>query len=291
MTVAITTPTGNVGRHVLRLVLQAGVRPRVLLRHPSALPPGVRSRVDAVMVDQLVPETVVEATVGVDALYWVDPPTSLPDPLEGYRQVTESLVAAVRANGIGKVVFQSSVGAECRHGMGDIDGLALTETALDALGVDVVHLRCGYFFTNLLFDLDSILGGTITTAMDIDRKLPWVAPEDIAAVATARLLGSAWCGRHVQALHGPEDLSFREVGQVLSEALDRTVVVRQVSDDDVRAELEGFGMSPAQIASIVDMTAGVRDGFVPENPRDYTTTTPTTLAGWARTRVKAVCEV
>ncbi|MCB8912830.1 MULTISPECIES: Rossmann-fold NAD(P)-binding domain-containing protein [Rhodococcus] len=174
--------------------------------------------------------------------------------------------------------------------MGDIDGLALTETALDELGIDVTHLRCGYFFTNLLFDLESILAGTLTTAMDVDRPLPWVAPEDIAAVATARSLSSDWYGRHVQAVHGPEDLSFREVAAVLGEALDRSVAVRQVSDDDVRAELRAAGPTPQQVASIVDMTAGIRDGFVPENPREYTTTTPTTLAGWARTRLKAVCD-
>ncbi|MBS9373445.1 NAD(P)H-binding protein [Rhodococcus sp. B50] len=290
MTVAITTPTGNVGRHVLRLAVQAGIRPRVLLRHPSALPSEVRDRVDAVRVDQLDVDSVVAATTGVDALYWVDPPTSVPDPLDGYRKATESLAAAVRANGIRRVVFQSSQGAECRQGMGDIDGLAVTETALDELGIDVVHLRCGYFFTNLLFDLDSILEGTITTAMDPDRKLPWVAPEDIAAVAAARLLSSDWHGRHVQAVHGPEDLSFREVAALVGEVLDRSVTIRQVSDDDVREELAGFGMSPEQIVSIVDMTAGIRDGFVPENPRDFTTTTPTALAGWVRTRLKAVCE-
>src|SRR5690606_33610175 len=75
-----------------------------------------------------------------------------------------------------------------------------------------------------------------------------------------------WYGRHVQAVHGPEDLSFREVAAVLGEALDRSVAVRQVSDDDVRAELRAAGPTPQQVASIVDMTAGIRDGFVPENP-------------------------
>jgi len=286
MTVAITTPTGNVGRHVVRLVLQAGLRPRLLLRDPDVLPEDVRARVDAVRVDQLEPASVVEATAGVDALYWVDPPTTLPDPLDGYRRATGSLVEVVRAHGIGRVVFQSSIGAERRHGMGEIDGLAFTETALDELGIDVTHLRCGYFFSNLLFEVGSLAQGTLATAMDPDRKLPWVAPEDIATVAAVRLLADGWSGRHVQAVHGPENLSFRAVAAVLTEVLGRPVAVRQVSDDEVRAQLEGLGMTPQQAASMVDMTAGIRDGFVPENPRDCTTTTTTTLAGWARTHLK-----
>lgn len=53
------------------------------------------------------------------------------------------MVEAVTANRIGRVVFQSSVGAEKRHGVGEIDGLAATEVALDGLDVDVTHLRCG----------------------------------------------------------------------------------------------------------------------------------------------------
>jgi len=32
MTIAVTTPTGHVGSHVVRMLCQAGVRPRVLLR-------------------------------------------------------------------------------------------------------------------------------------------------------------------------------------------------------------------------------------------------------------------
>ncbi|MYR58510.1 NAD(P)H-binding protein, partial [Streptomyces sp. SID625] len=47
MTVVVTTPTGHVGSRVVRLLLQAGVRPRVLVRDPARLEPDVRERVDA----------------------------------------------------------------------------------------------------------------------------------------------------------------------------------------------------------------------------------------------------
>ena len=57
--------------------------------------------------------------------------------------MTASVARAVAENAIPRTVFQSSVGAELRHGAGEIDGLAGTEVALDALDVSVVHLRCG----------------------------------------------------------------------------------------------------------------------------------------------------
>ena len=39
MRIVVTTPTGNVGSRVLRLLVQAGVRPVALLRDPARLPP------------------------------------------------------------------------------------------------------------------------------------------------------------------------------------------------------------------------------------------------------------
>jgi uncharacterized protein YbjT (DUF2867 family) len=94
MTIAVTTPTGNVGRHVLRLLAQAGERPRALMRHPDRLPQDAQPFVDAVAVDQFDAASVERATEGVDSLYWVVPPSELDDPLEGYRSATDALLAA-----------------------------------------------------------------------------------------------------------------------------------------------------------------------------------------------------
>ena len=62
-------------------------------------------------------------------------------------------------------MFQSSVGAEKRHGAGEIDGLARTEETLDATGASVTHLRCGFFFTNLLLDPGALEEGVLRVIM------------------------------------------------------------------------------------------------------------------------------
>jgi hypothetical protein len=53
-----------------------------------------------------------------------------------------------------------------RHGAGFIDGLARIEARLDAAREDsgsaLLHLRCGYFMTNLFFDLDGLRDGRLT---------------------------------------------------------------------------------------------------------------------------------
>ncbi|MFD7541930.1 NAD(P)H-binding protein [Streptomyces sp. NPDC059819] len=281
MRIAVTTPTGNVGRHVVTALIRAGVRPRVLLRDPARLAPEVRDHVDAVRVDQYDADTVVAATRGVDALFWVDPSTASGDPLADYARATTSVVRAVTENGIGRVVFQGSVGAEKRHGAGEIDGLALTETALDGTGVDVTHLRCGYFFTNLELQLDAVRAGLLQVVLPLDQPMAWVAPRDIAEVAVTRLLSSAWSGRCVQAVHGAADLTWQQVAEILTAATGRRIDVERITDDAMRAQLHRAGMPDGMVESVLGMSTGLREGFVPEQGRTVRTTTPTTLAAWA----------
>ena len=97
---------------------------------------------------------------GSDALYWVAPPGESDDPAAAYAELGAVAARAVVENAIPRTVFQSSVGAERRHGVGEIDGLARAEELLDATGASVLHLRCGYFFTNLPMQLDTLRAGS-----------------------------------------------------------------------------------------------------------------------------------
>lgn len=282
MRIAVTTPNGNVGRHLTRMLVRAGIRPVLLTRDPARVPEELHPHVEAVRADSRDAAQVAAATRDVDALYWVDPPAASEDPLADYARATDAVVHAVTANGIGRVVFQSSVGAEKRHGAGEIDGLAATEVALDGLGVDVTHLRCGYFFSNLLFEIEALRAGRLQTVLPLDAPMSWVAPRDIAEVAALTLLNRDWTGRRVQAVHGPEDLSWAQVAEILTRELGREVVVERVDDEVMRQQYLGFGMPPAMADAVLGMSIGLREGFVPEQERSVVTTTPTTLRAWVR---------
>ena len=286
MKIVVTTPTGHVGSRVTQLLVQAGVRPTLLLRSASRLDAELRNFVDPVEGDQGDVDYVVAATRDADALYWVSPPPEEDDPLAAYARFAEIAARAVTANRIPRTVLQSSIGAEKRHGAGEIDGLAAAEVALDRataeFGGSVIHLRPGYYFTNLLMDIDSLRSGAITTTVPLDVPMPWVDPRDVGDIAAARLLSTDWSGQVVQAVHGPEDLTYPQLAEKLSHALDRDIKAQLISDDDVREALRGGGMSDKQVEAIVDMSIGVRENFKPEDPRTVLTTTPTGLAGWAR---------
>jgi len=253
----------------------------VTTRDPDRLPARLRAEVDVVVVDQFDADAVVAATAGVDAVYWVDPPPVGADPLADYRRAATGITRAVAENGIRRVVFQSSVGAEKRRGAGEIDGLAATEVALDGTGADVTHLRCGYFFSNLEYQLDMIRAGTLEVIVPVDHPMPCVAPRDIAEVAATRLLSPDWSGRHVQAVHGPTDLTWTQVAEDVSDATGFPLRVEQITDDEMRSGLRTAGLSDMQIEAMTGMSIGLRAGFVPEQPRNVRTTTPTTLGAWA----------
>jgi uncharacterized protein YbjT (DUF2867 family) len=284
--VVVTTPTGNVGSRVVRLLIQAGVRPTLLARHPARLDPATRECADVVEADLADAAAVAAATRNADALFWVNPPTTDPDadPVAWYAGLGANGARAVTENGIGRTVFLSSIGAELRTGAGEIDGLARTEEALDATGATVLHLRCGYFFTNL--DLESLRAGVLKAPMTLNYAQPWVDPRDIGDIAAARLLSAGWSGRQVQAVHGPEDLTLAQVADIISEATGQRIRAETIPAAEWRSSLRSAGFGPLQVEGIAGMSAVTRDDFVPEDRRSIVTTTPTTLAAWAHARLR-----
>ena len=285
MRIGVTTPTGTVGRLLLRSLVRAGHRPVALVRDPDRLDPAVRPFVDAVVIDQLDPRRTTAATAGLDALYWVDPTTPEEDPLVSYGKATDAVAAAVQANRIPRVVFQSSIGAELRQGAGEIDGLAATEVALDATGADVAHLRCGSFFTNLTFDLDAVRSGMLETVLPLDLPFPWASPADVAEVAAGRLAGD-WSGRVVQGVLGPADLSWADAVQVVAAATGRPLAVTRIEDEEQRAALRAIGMTDARVESVLGMSTFLRGRYRLEPPRDVVSSTPITLASWAHSELR-----
>jgi uncharacterized protein YbjT (DUF2867 family) len=286
VTIAVTTPTGHVGSHVVRMLCQAGVRPRLLVRNPDRLDDRLRDLAELAVGDQRNADYVAEATRDAEAVFWVHPDDwSRPDPDADAERTGEGLAAAMRQNRIPRVVFQSSIGAELRQGAGFIDGLARIEQRLDAArdetGAALLHLRCGMFMTNLLMDLDGLRAGRLTTTRPLDEPMPWVDPYDIATIATGRLLARDWAGRQIQAAHGPADLTWPEAAAALSAATGVPITAQQITDDEQRAVFREAGMSEVAVEGILGMAAGKREGFTPEQPRSVLTTTPTSLASWA----------
>lgn len=61
------------------------------------------------------------------------------------------------------------------------------------------------------------------------------------------------------------------------------------AEAEVVGALRGLGLTDAQVEGVLGMSRGQR-GFVPENPRDVLTTTPTRLGAWASAVLRPALE-
>jgi uncharacterized protein YbjT (DUF2867 family) len=291
MKIAVTGPSGNVGRALTSKLLDAGAEVH-LLAHDGAKVGNFAAMGARVHEGRLEdPDDVARATQGADALFWIIPTLfQAPDMRAGQRRIAESGAEAIRKNRIPRVVNLSSGGAQHETGVGPVSGLGEGEKILAGAAPNITHLRPGFFMENFLFQLDAIKGqGNIYMPVAGDIRTPMIATRDIAPVAAARLLDPTWSGHSIHGLHGPADLSLDEVAGILSRVLERPIRYVRIPAAAAREAFLQMGASPSTADAMIEMYAAWDSGRLrPEEPRTPATTTPTTLAEFAAQVLKPI---
>ena len=293
MKIAVTTSTGHVGSLVAERLLNAGADVRLLARHPDKLAHLV-NRGAGVAEGSLEDEQfVVEATRGVEALFWVTPPDYQVSDYRAFQnRVGCAGAEAIRQNRIRRVVNLSAIGAHCSCGGGPINGLHDVEKILDRVATNIIHLRPAYFFENFVPQLENIKKeGKIYLPVSGTTRIPMLATRDIGIMAADRLVDTCWTGRSVRGLHGPADLSFDEVAAVLSSCLEREIVHVKISEDLARKAMMEWGISEPTCELMLEMYRGFEKGTLrPDEVRSPETFTPTKLADFARKVMRPLIE-
>jgi len=122
--------------------------------------------------------------------------------------------------------------------------------------------------------------GMFFSPIDGDRKLPAVATRDIAAAAARLLLDDSWSGAGEVPLLGPEDLSFIDMAQIMSEVLGKLVRFQQISLEACKDRFTGFGMSDAMAQGMADMAWAKNQGLDNAVQRTPGNSTPTSFRQW-----------
>ena len=142
------------------------------------------------------------------------------------------------------MVNLSSIGANLKTGAGPMSGLHHVETALDEASLNITHLRPGFFFENLFWQLDSIRKwGRVSLPIDGTLPYPMIATRDIGQVAAERLLSRNWIGHFVHELHGPTDMTFKQVAATLENVLGRKIVYITCDPREMRDFMVESGIS------------------------------------------------
>jgi uncharacterized protein YbjT (DUF2867 family) len=156
-----------------------------------------------------------------------------------------------------------------------------TDDLIASTGVSYRALTMPSFMDNLLRQTEAIKHqGRFFSPISGDRKLPSCATRDIAAAAAKLLLDASWSGYDSVPVLGPEDLSFYDMAQIMSEVLGKPVRFQQISGEALKARLTGSGMSEAMAQGMVDMALAKNQGLDNAEPRTPQSTTPTTFRQW-----------
>lgn len=287
MKVAITTPTGHVGSAVTDYLLTSSgkITVKLLGRRRERLAGFVRHGAQMAIGSLDDADFLIGATMDVDALFWVTPPGYGSDDVRAFQnRLSRAAASAIQANRILRVVNLSSIGADLDSGVGPICGLHDVEHRLDKVSKNITHLRPGFFFENLLWQLESIKKwGMVSLPISGSVRYPMIAARDIGRVAASRLMRQDWNGHSIQELHGPADMSFDEVADVLSEVLDRKIVYVRCTPEEMRRVMHENAISENATELLLEMYAAVQAGTLRATEvRSPATTTPTTLAEFAR---------
>jgi uncharacterized protein YbjT (DUF2867 family) len=279
--ITVMGATGNVGRQIVRRLLEAGEHVRVVGRNPQALAELEAAGAEPRAGDAAEAAFLTEAFRGADAVHTMLPYShSAPDFRAEQARLSEAIVTAIRDSGVRKVVVQSSLGADLPAGTGFIAAsLHSHEQHLRALDdVDLLLLRPTLFFESIVAAVDAIEAtGVNADVVAPDAPVPMIASRDVAEVAAAALRSRDWTGVEVRELLGPRDLTYTEASRILGAAIGRPdLQYVQLSDDEMVGALVQAGFSSDAAALHVEMGNAISAGtIIPHEGRTPRTTTPT----------------
>jgi uncharacterized protein YbjT (DUF2867 family) len=288
--IVITTPSGLIGHQVLENLLDSGVEVRLIARDPSALAADARERVEVVEGSHGDEAVVEEAFAGADAVFWLTPPDPQAASVEAaFVGFTRPAAEAFERHGIERVVGVSALGRGTHWAVraGYVTGSLAMDDLIAGSGVAYRALTNPSFMDNIARQAEAIkTQGRFFSPIAGDRKLPSVATRDIAAAASRLLLDDNWSGVDEVPLLGPEDLSFNDMAEIISDVLGQEVRFHRTTFETYRDRFVGFGMSEAMAQGMTDMARAKNDGLDNAVQRTPENSTPTSFREWCEEVLK-----
>jgi uncharacterized protein YbjT (DUF2867 family) len=229
--ILITGATGNVGRHVVNLLLEEGRKVVAVTRDPApaALPVGAQ----VVSGDLSRPKWLRSRLRGVETIFLV--PRAVGD-------AAAELLSLAAEQGVQRVVLVSAVTVAYPAGEERFAAdFKAVEDAVKASGLQWTFLRCADFDSNTLAWAPQIRATGIVRAAYGDAATSPIDPRDIAAVGVVALLNAKHAGQsHV--LTGPQQLSQRDKVRLIGEATGRELTWEETSPQQVRQAMIAQGV-------------------------------------------------
>ena len=283
----VTGASGHTGQVVAERLLAEQKSVRIIGRSLEHLEPLTRRGAEAWICDLTDDKRLDEAFQGAEAAYVMLPPNPTATNYRSFQdRVSDLLAAAIGKAGVAHVVSLSSFGADKVSGTGPVAGLHHLEEALNQIpGLNVLHLRAGYFMENTLAQIGIIKTiGVVAGPLRQEVELPMIATRDIGEFAAKALLRRHFIGHETRELQGARDVSMAEAASIIGAAIRRPhLSYKQLPDDQVREALVETGMSQDIADLILEMSRAINTGhMVALEKRSRENTTPTSYEQFVR---------
>jgi uncharacterized protein YbjT (DUF2867 family) len=290
--IVLTASTGQIGRQVLNHLLESNVPLRLIVRDPSRLPPSACDHAEVIQGSHGDQHVVDHAFAGADAVFWLLPPDPKAVSVEAaYLGFSQPACEAIVRHRVPRVVGISALGRGTPWA--EHAGLVTASLKMDDLitstGTAYRALVMPSFMDNLLRQVQVLKSeGLFALPIVGDLKQPSCATRDIAMLAARLLLDDSWTGHAEVPVMGPEDLSYNDMADTMSEVLAKPIVFRQLALDAFKARLLSFGTSEPMAQAIADMWDAYGKGIDTLQKRTPESTTPTTFRQWCEEVLKPV---
>ncbi|WP_313716902.1 SDR family oxidoreductase [Arsenicicoccus bolidensis] len=277
-TLATTGATGQLGGLVSRLLDQAGMPHRLVVRDPSSpRVPHHDAVTDVAAAEFGDLDAATRALAGVDVLFMVSASESA-DRLAQHRTFVDAAAAA----GVQHVVYTSFLGAAPDATFTLARDHHATEEHIKASGMAWTFLRDSLYldFTEALVGEDGVIRGPAG-----EGACAFVARADVARSAAAVLSDPAAHTNRTYDLTGPQALTLDEVASTISAVRGTRVSYHDETLDEAYASRAGYGAPDWQVDAWVSTYTAIADGTmatVSGAVHELTGSRPTSLEEYLR---------
>jgi NAD(P)H dehydrogenase (quinone) len=256
MSIVITGATGQLGRHVVRALLERGVPAEEIVatgRSIEKLADFAARGVQVKAMDYADPDSVAAALTGARKVLLISG-NAVGQRVAQHRTVIE----AATAEGVDLIAYTSIANADTSEMKLAAEHQA-TEALLKEAGVPFALLRNGWYLENYTDQLPQALAHGAVAGSAGDGRISGASRADYAQAAAAVLVAGDQAGR-IYELGGDEAFTMTELAAEISAAAGKTITYRDLPAREYAGMLAGVGVPEAFAEILADSDLGIARG-------------------------------
>lgn len=251
--ILITGATGNNGREIVRLLAEAHIPARALVRDKTKAAELNWPGIEKVEGDLTQPESLRPALRGIEKAFLLTP--YAPDQVG----MQAGFISAAKRAGVQHIVKFSGMSADVNSAVAIFRQHGEIERILEASGLAYTHLRPTSFMQNFLSSAATIARGALYAPM-AEARANFVDVRDIAAVAFKALTEPGHEGKAYD-ITGPEALTHAEIAERLGKAIGKPVTYYAMTPEQYKSSLMQAGVPEWMADGLNELYAAYRAGY------------------------------